>query len=56
MSQRLRQIEARIESLEQVMQQLIDAMNKQNATLGGIQMQLLEQADVPEEPLIVIPN
>ena len=47
--------EARIKSLEEVIQQLIDAMAQQNASIEAMQFQILAMAE-PEERKIVMPN
>ena len=48
--------EARIESLEAVIQQLIDAMAQQNASIEAIQFQILAMSKPDDENKIVMPN
>ena len=49
-------LKARVDSLEQVIQQLIDAMAQQNASIEAIQFQILAMSKPDDENKIVMPN
>jgi len=52
----LERTEARLIALEEVVQQVINAMAKQNASLEAMQLQILAMSKPDEEPKIVMPN